>query len=509
MSIVLAHQPDFAIGPVTVVPSHRELVGADGTRHVLEPRVMQVLVALARADGAVVSKDDLLASCWEGRVVGEDAINRVMSRLRRAAEDEAHGAFRIETVTRVGYRLCLSEDLPEGHRPAATAAPAKGISRRTTLAVLAVAALASVGGGAFLLIDRRTNEARTLEEQARAALDYGTSEQVAVSIAKLRRLTVVEPDRAANWSLLACAYVQQAWQSADYDALMSRAGEARRRALAIDPDDPDAAMIGLLSRRPYLRWSAWETDAKALRARFPDHVRLRKAQAAFLNHVGRGTEALRLFDGLPEAERRGPGDSFLHVLMLREAGRLDAADTVIERAFVEFPQHFSVWFTRMRYLTYTGRSGAALAMITPGAVRPPAIPDWNFALAESETRAFQTRDPEIVARTIELYKSAVEIGTGFQQNAIIFNAAMGLLDAAFAMAQRFFFDASPGAQRRYAPEQGVYATPRSRPTFFLFSQETASMRGDPRFMDLSRALRLEDYWRSSGIAPDYRGAPAA
>ena len=45
---------------------------------------MQVLVALAAADGAIVGRDDLTRRCWEGRVVGEDAINRVISRLRRS-----------------------------------------------------------------------------------------------------------------------------------------------------------------------------------------------------------------------------------------------------------------------------------------------------------------------------------------------------------------------------------------------------------------------------------------
>ena len=76
-----------------------------GERSIVEPRVMQLLVALHRAEGAVVSKDDLAALCWEGRIVGEDAINRVVSRLRRVAEKQAGGQFRVETITKVGYRL--------------------------------------------------------------------------------------------------------------------------------------------------------------------------------------------------------------------------------------------------------------------------------------------------------------------------------------------------------------------------------------------------------------------
>lgn len=83
--IVLAHEPPFRIGEAQVRPPTREIVFS-GHESIIEPRVMQMLVALHRADGAVVSKDDLLQACWGGRIVGEDAINRVASRLRGVAE---------------------------------------------------------------------------------------------------------------------------------------------------------------------------------------------------------------------------------------------------------------------------------------------------------------------------------------------------------------------------------------------------------------------------------------
>lgn len=99
----LAHQPGFSLGPLEVRPPTREVVSPEG-REILQPRVMQALVALARARGAVVSRDDLIASCWGGRVVGEDAITLVMMKLRRLA-DRSGGAFAVETIPRVGYRL--------------------------------------------------------------------------------------------------------------------------------------------------------------------------------------------------------------------------------------------------------------------------------------------------------------------------------------------------------------------------------------------------------------------
>jgi TolB-like protein/Tfp pilus assembly protein PilF len=99
----LARQSTFSLGSVEVKPSTREVVWPEG-REVLQPRVMQALVALARAEGGVVSRDDLIADCWEGRVVGEDAITLVMMKLRKLAA-RTQGAFAVETIPRVGYRL--------------------------------------------------------------------------------------------------------------------------------------------------------------------------------------------------------------------------------------------------------------------------------------------------------------------------------------------------------------------------------------------------------------------
>jgi len=104
--IALAHEPPFTLGVLRLLPPTREIIGPDGARTVVEPRVMQVLIALAQADGAIVTRDALIASCWEGRIVGEDAINRVISRLRHAGA-ETGGVFRVETVTRIGYRLVV------------------------------------------------------------------------------------------------------------------------------------------------------------------------------------------------------------------------------------------------------------------------------------------------------------------------------------------------------------------------------------------------------------------
>ena len=98
----LAREPAFRLAAVDVRPATREVLGG-GRREVLEPRVMQVLVALARRRGEVVSRDELIEACWRGRIVGDDAVSRCIGALRRLAV--AYGGLAIETIARVGYRL--------------------------------------------------------------------------------------------------------------------------------------------------------------------------------------------------------------------------------------------------------------------------------------------------------------------------------------------------------------------------------------------------------------------
>ncbi|MBC7520787.1 MAG: winged helix-turn-helix domain-containing protein, partial [Sandarakinorhabdus sp.] len=115
--IDLAHAAPFRLGPLVVEPGLRQVVDAAGASETIEPRVMQVLVVLAMANGGIVSRDDLVRKCWEGRIVGDDSINRVIARLRKLADDPGAGGFHIETITKVGYRLIGPVELVASQQP--------------------------------------------------------------------------------------------------------------------------------------------------------------------------------------------------------------------------------------------------------------------------------------------------------------------------------------------------------------------------------------------------------
>ena len=149
--INLADTPDFDLGGLRVRPARR-MVGENGEQKELEPKVIQVLVALASARPDVVSRDRLIQECWDGRIVGDDALNRCIVALRQLAKQFSPEPFAIETVTRVGY--CLVE------RPSDEAsAPPRRSSLRSRPVVGALFALALVVAALAFTIPRLARSA--------------------------------------------------------------------------------------------------------------------------------------------------------------------------------------------------------------------------------------------------------------------------------------------------------------------------------------------------------------
>jgi len=113
--------------PVLVFgPFRLDLVAArltrDGSEVALRPKAFELLAALARRPGEMVSKDELLDTVWGRRFITEGVIKSVVGELRAALGESPKQPRWIETVPRRGYRF-----MP-GSAPTATpgdAAPAQ------------------------------------------------------------------------------------------------------------------------------------------------------------------------------------------------------------------------------------------------------------------------------------------------------------------------------------------------------------------------------------------------
>ena len=512
--IILARAPEFSLGGVVVRPALRQVVAAEGREEILEPRVMQVLVALARAEGGIVTRDDLTRSCWDGRVVGEDAINRVISRLRRLTEGTGQGAFRIETVTKVGYRLLIQdcEAAPTPEAPPAIALRSFRLDRRA-LMIGGGAAVAVVAG---LVLARRgpvagqpPSDVAPLQYQASIALQQGTAEGNDQAIGLLRRVIEIRPDYADAWGLLAICYALAARRRApEREAdLRARAVEAAKRAETLQRENPLARVARAQMIPRVGRWAEVERQLRDVVADQPRDPLCLGFLAEMLGGVGRWEEAARLMDQVLALSPPSPGIVYSHVQALWSAGRRDEADRAMAKAFALYPSHFAVWFTRFHLLLYTGRPQEALAQNQNLEGRPTAIADANFQANDRVALAMLTRTPALIDEAVKRALETARLGAGHAENAIQYAAALGRLDPAFEVCEAYFFDRGfTVADVRFVPEQRVYTRRDDRRTQFLFYPSTAPLRADARFTALTERLGLERYWREAAVRPDYRQA---
>src|SRR5215467_9139694 len=114
--------------------------GADAIA--IEPQVFDLLVYLVENRDRVVSRDDLIASVWGGRIVSESTLATRINAARKALGDSGIEQKLIRTIARKGVRFVAGvqtrsgHDRPreeDAHEPSRTALP---LPDRPAIAVL-------------------------------------------------------------------------------------------------------------------------------------------------------------------------------------------------------------------------------------------------------------------------------------------------------------------------------------------------------------------------------------
>lgn len=123
----------------------RNLFAGETAEVRVEPRVMDLLCALASSPSGLVSRAELIDSLWASEFGADEGLTRAVSRLRRALREAGGAADDIETVPKRGYRLVaavspLSEDESGTGAGPSTRAP----GRRRTLIITATAIVAVI-----------------------------------------------------------------------------------------------------------------------------------------------------------------------------------------------------------------------------------------------------------------------------------------------------------------------------------------------------------------------------
>src|SRR5215472_2309441 len=89
-----------------------------------EPQVFDLLVHLVQNRERVVSKDDLIASVWSGRIVSNSTLTSRINAARKAVADNGQDQRLIRTISRKGFRFIgdVREQLENAERVSAGSA---------------------------------------------------------------------------------------------------------------------------------------------------------------------------------------------------------------------------------------------------------------------------------------------------------------------------------------------------------------------------------------------------
>lgn len=98
-------QSGFLLGVLAIDPGSGTASGPGGNCH-LDPKVMDVLVCLAMAEGELVTRETLMRQIWGNVIVTDFALSRCIYQLRKQLSQAAQvEQSPIETLPKRGYRL--------------------------------------------------------------------------------------------------------------------------------------------------------------------------------------------------------------------------------------------------------------------------------------------------------------------------------------------------------------------------------------------------------------------
>jgi len=265
---------ELKLGEWQVLRAGGELQGPAGATR-LEPKVVDLLFLLASRPNEVFSREEIQQELWPDVVVGEDALARLVFKLRRALGDDPKAPRFLETLPKRGYRLRREvEEAPVAEptaEPAAVsaegaeeAAPPVSRARLRFLAILAAALLVAALAVFFVFRPGPPSPptipaATAIAERANDFYFQYSREDNEAAIELFERLVGAYPDYAPAYAGLANALVQRVmrWPSepgVEHKSLRSalasgdlslpraqrtleRAGALARQAVALAPQD--------------------------------------------------------------------------------------------------------------------------------------------------------------------------------------------------------------------------------------------------------------------------------
>jgi DNA-binding winged helix-turn-helix (wHTH) protein/tetratricopeptide (TPR) repeat protein len=483
------------IAGLTIDPDRRHVSGVGGDEAV-EPLVMQLLLRLTGRVGEVVQRRELFSDLWGNAQVGDASLNRLVAELRKVLERTSNGAVIIETVPRTGYRL-IAERTDDEEKPA--------ITRRSVLAGSAAALAVGVGGaGLWISRENKAQRATRLVDRGDTLLRDAAPMLAGEALPPLQQALEMDPSNVRALGLSALANETQAFNGGPNAAEALRdADQQAREALRLDPSEPHARLALLDMRAGSLSWAQTEAGLQALRRDAPTNFHIVSALSSLFQAAGILSQAWFYNEQAAAIAPSSPTPYWRRALRLWTGGRTDDALRLTERLMPLWPRHAMVWNARFMILAFSGRTGAAAAMMNDntgplGNTHPVKPAQWGPTL-----QAFTRPTAASVAAATDANLAAARSNPGQAAYAAMALAHLGKVDEAYDVINGLLLSKGPlVANRPVEPRSFNANAPGWCRTQWLFMPPLATVRGDKRFGPLSEELGLAQFWKQRGAGPD-------
>jgi DNA-binding winged helix-turn-helix (wHTH) protein/tetratricopeptide (TPR) repeat protein len=242
------HGEVYEFGPYVLDAAERRLSNA-GRVVTIAPKAHDLLVALVRRAGTLVTKRELLDLVWHDVAVEEGVLSVYISALRKSLDDRGKGGTYIETVPRAGYRFSAAVT----RQPAA----AESLSMKWPIGVLPA-----------------RPEVSELIGRGRTCLMAASRADVPHAVQAFRSATELDPDYAAAHAGLAMAHCAQAeLRLVDPQEAYAAAREAALRALGMEASNADAQVaLGTVLFLGDWNWNGARRSLERALELNPDHM---------------------------------------------------------------------------------------------------------------------------------------------------------------------------------------------------------------------------------------------
>jgi DNA-binding winged helix-turn-helix (wHTH) protein len=444
----------FTFGEFTLAPKERLLLCSQQPIP-LTPKAFDLLVALVRRSGHLVTKDDLLREVWPHTLVEEVNLTVQISGLRKALDRGGKGSAMIETVPTHGYRFVAQ----------VTTANAEIVLRKPGLTM-------EVNPEVGPQSAKRADAYRAYL-QGRHEWNQRSKESLRRGKEHFQRAVDTDPRFAAAYSGLADCYATLGYLS--YTSPSEAFPPARQhaaKALELDASlaEPHAS-LGFVKLYFEWDWSGAEVEFKRAIAVDPNYAASHEWYSIYLLAAGRASEALR---EIQVARKRDPlslpinsdlGFYYYYTGQYDEA--VKQLKFVLEMKKDFWPAH--LWLGR----TYQGLGMFNEALAEFRQVEA-SLPEWPVAMA---ARGFVAgvagRQEEARQVLVELERLAPHTYVTPYGVALV-HAGLGNKDVAFAWLEKAFEERSHWL------------------VWLRLDPRWNDLRLDSRFIDLVRRMRFPE-----------------